>query len=173
MKEYKGRLIAHQVRIGIVVARFNEFVTKSLLNGALEGFERFGVPSSNIILVWVPGSCEIPLAAKQLALSGRVDAIVCLGAIIRGATPHFDYVASQAATGIGQISLETNLPVIFGVLTTDTTEQAIERSGSKAGNKGFEAAQSAIEMIDLLRQLKSEPTPLPYAASLSTTLNSR
>lgn len=166
MKEYKGRLIAHQIRIGIVVAHFNELVTKSLLNGALEGLQRYGVPDSNITVAWVPGSYEIPLAAKQLALTGQVDAIICLGAVIRGATAHFDYVAGQASSGIAHVSLETNLPVIFGVLTTDTIEQAIERAGTKAGNKGFEAVQAAIEMVDLLRQIKGESAPLSYATHI-------
>lgn len=154
MKEYKGRLIASKIRIGIVIARFNELITKSLLEGALEGLERFGVPQSNIIIAWVPGSFEIPLIAKQLAQSGQVDAIICLGTIIRGATAHFDYVANQTASGITQVGLQTNLPVIFGVLTTETIEQAIERAGTKAGNKGFEAVQTAIEMVDVLQQLR-------------------
>ncbi len=167
MKEYKGRLIAHQIRIGIVVAHFNELVTKSLLNGALEGLQRYGIPESHITVAWVPGSYEIPLVAKQLALTGQVDAVVCLGAVIRGATAHFDYVAGQTASGIAHVSLETNLPIIFGVLTTDTIEQAIERAGTKAGNKGFEAVQAAIEMIDLLRQIKGENTSLSYATRYS------
>lgn len=152
MKEYRGRLIAHQMRIGIVVARFNELVTKNLLAGALEGLERYGVSKDNILVVWVPGSFEIPLIAKQMALGGGVDAVVCLGAIIRGATAHFDHVANQTSSGIAQVALDTNLPVIFGVLTTDTMEQALERAGVKGGNKGFEAVQTAIEMIDLLHQ---------------------
>lgn len=168
MKEYKGRLIAPKARIGIVVARFNELVTRSLLNGALEGLERFGIPQNNITIVWVPGSFEIPLAAKQLAKTGQVDAIICLGAIIRGATAHFDYVASQSASGLTHVSLETHLPIIFGILTTDTIEQAIERAGTKAGNKGFEAVQTAIEMIDLLHQINSEmPTSLAYTSSIA------
>jgi 6,7-dimethyl-8-ribityllumazine synthase len=167
MKEFKGRLIAHQVRIGIVVARFNELVTKSLLTGALEGLERYGVPEKNITVAWVPGSYEIPLVAKQLALTGQVDAIICLGAIIRGATAHFEYVASQTSSGIAHVSLDTHLPLIFGILTTDTIEQAIERAGTKAGNKGFEAVQSAIEMVDLLRQIKGESPPLSYATPIA------
>lgn len=171
MKEYKGRLIASNARIGIVIARFNELITKSLLEGALEGLERFGVQQNNITLVWVPGSFEIPLAARQLAQSGQVDAVICLGAVIRGVTAHFDYVAGQTASGIANIALETKLPVIFGVLTTDTIEQAIERAGTKAGNKGFEAVQAALEMIDLLQQLKGEvPSPLSYTTSLANHL---
>jgi 6,7-dimethyl-8-ribityllumazine synthase len=153
MKEYKGRLIAPKARIGIIIARFNELVTKSLLQGALEGLERFGISPGNITIVWVPGSFEIPLAAKKLALTGQVDAIVCLGAVIRGATPHFEYVSSQVAAGIAQVGLETNIPAIFGVLTTDTIEQALERAGTKAGNKGWEAVQNALEMVDLFRQM--------------------
>ncbi len=156
MKEYKGRFIAPKARIGIVVARFNELVTKSLLNGALEAFERFGIPQNNITLAWAPGSFEIPLIAKQLAQTGQLDAIICLGAVIRGATAHFDYVASQVASGIASVSLETQIPIIFGILTTDTIEQAIERSGTKAGNKGLDAAQTALEMVDLLQQIKSD-----------------
>ncbi len=165
MKEYKGRLIASQsTRFGIVVARFNELITKSLLSGALEMFERYRIPNHNITIAWVPGSFEIPLVAKQMAISEQFDAILCLGAIIRGATAHFDYVASQTSSSIAHLSLEFNLPVIFGVLTTDTIEQALERAGTKAGNKGSEAAQAAIEMIDLLQQMKdtiSTSTPLP------------
>jgi 6,7-dimethyl-8-ribityllumazine synthase len=168
MKEYKGRLIASKTRIGIVIARFNELITKSLLEGAIEGLERFGVPQSNITIAWVPGSFEIPLVAKQLAQSGQVDAVICLGAIIRGATAHFDYVAGQTASGIANIALEANLPVIFGILTTDTIEQAVERAGTKAGNKGFEAVQAALEMVDLLQQLKGEvPSPVSYTTSLA------
>jgi 6,7-dimethyl-8-ribityllumazine synthase len=155
MKEYKGRLIASKARIGIVVARFNELVTNSLLNGALEALERFGISKNNITIAWVPGAFEIPLVAKQLAQTGQLDAIVCVGAVIRGATAHFEYIASQAASGIANVSLETQIPIIFGILTTDTVEQAIERAGTKAGNKGFDAAQTALEMVDLLQQIKS------------------
>lgn len=171
MKEYKGRLHAPKARIGIVVARFNELITKSLLSGALEGLERFGIPQNNITLVWVPGAFEVPLAAKQLAKTGQVDAIICLGAVIRGATPHFEYVAGQAAAGVAQVSLETNLPVIFGVLTTDTIEQAVERAGTKAGNKGFEAVQTAIEMVDLLQQMKGEEATTPLAYTLTNSVS--
>ena len=167
MKEYKGRLIASKARIGIVIARFNDLITKSLLDGALEGLERFGVPQSNITIAWVPGAFEIPLVAKQLAKTGQVDAIICLGAVIRGATPHFDYVAGQAASGISHVSLETEIPLIFGVLTTDTIEQAFERAGTKAGNKGFEAVQTAIEMIDLLQQIKAGTPASMACASIS------
>lgn len=171
MKEYKGHLTVQHARFGIVVARFNELITRSLLNGSLEGLERFGVPKNAVTVAWVPGCFEIPLAAKQLATTKQFDAIICLGAVIRGATPHFDYVAAQAASGIAQIGLEANLPVIFGVLTTDTIEQAIERAGTKAGNKGFEAVQCAIEMIDLMRQLKEEgpSSAQTYATPLSAS----
>jgi len=153
MKEYKGRLIASNIRVGIVVARFNELITKSLLEGALDTFDRFGVEEDNVTIAWVPGSFEIPLIAKQLAETKQFDAILCLGAVIKGATAHFDYVCSQTASGIARLALESNLPIIFAVLTTDTIEQAMERAGTKAGNKGSEYAQSAIEMIDLMRQL--------------------
>lgn len=153
MLEYQGKLIAGQAQFAIVVSRFNEMITKNLLDGALNALKRFGVEDSSITAVWVPGSFEIPLAAKQMAASGKYDAVICLGAVIRGATAHFDYVCSQVASGVSQTCLKTNIPVIFGVLTTDTIEQAIERAGTKAGNKGFEAALSAIEMVDLMKQL--------------------
>jgi 6,7-dimethyl-8-ribityllumazine synthase len=153
MKETKGLLRYSQGSIAIVVARFNELITKSLLEGALDFLERSGMPSDQIHVVWVPGAFEIPLIAKQLAASKQFDAIICLGAIIRGATAHFDYVAGQAAAGVAKIALESDLPVIFGVLTTDTIEQAIERAGTKAGNKGSEAAAAALEMMNLIDQL--------------------
>lgn len=156
MKEYKGKLQAKNVKIGIVVARFNEMITRQLLQGALDALDRFDVPTDSITVTWVPGAYEIPLAAKYMALSGSYDAIICLGAVIRGATPHFDYVAGEAASGIARVSSETNLPVIFGVLTTDTIEQALERAGTKCGNKGYDAALTAIEMIDLIRQLRTQ-----------------
>ena len=154
MHIYKGRLIASNIKIGIVIARFNELITKSLLEGALDGLDRFGVEKENITVAWTPGSFEIPLVAKQLAKTGQFDAIICLGAVIKGATAHFDLVAGQAAAGIAQVALETNLPIIFEVLATDTIEQAIERAGTKCGNKGFEAVQAALEMVDLFRQLR-------------------
>lgn len=157
MKEFKGRLVAHQMKIGIVISKFNEMVGKSLLEGALDALSRFGIPTDQIAVAWTPGAFEIPLIAKQMALSGNYDGIICLGAVIRGATPHFEYVASQATSGIAQIGLEFNLPVLYAVLTTNTIEEAIERAGTKAGNKGYDAALAAIEMIDLMRQLK---TPL-------------
>ncbi len=142
-------------RFGIVVSRFNVFVTQRLLEGALDVLRRHNVAEEDISVVWVPGAFEIPLVAKKLARSGRFDAIICLGAIIRGATPHFEYVAAEASKGIAQVMLETEVPVIFGILTTDTIEQAIERAGSKAGNKGAEAAYTAIEIANLLKKVAS------------------
>ncbi|MFS8530591.1 6,7-dimethyl-8-ribityllumazine synthase [Sphaerobacter thermophilus] len=153
MRTIEGMLTGRGLRIGIVVARFNEFVTSKLMEGALDALVRHEVDPDAIDVLWVPGSFEIPLAAKRMADSGRYDAVVCLGAVIRGATPHFDYVASEVAKGVANVSLATGVPVIFGVLTTDTIEQAIERAGTKAGNKGFDAAVTAIEMANALRQL--------------------
>jgi 6,7-dimethyl-8-ribityllumazine synthase len=141
-------------RFGIVVSRFNEFVSKELLGGALECLRRHGASDEAVTVVWVPGSYDIPLATKHLAENGKVDAVICLGAVIRGATSHFDYVAAEAAKGIAQIGLATGVPTIFGVLTTDSIEQAIERAGTKAGNKGFDAALAAIEMANLSAQLR-------------------
>lgn len=139
--------------IGIVAARFNRFITDQLVAGAVDALRRHGVADEAIEVVWVPGSFEIPLVAKCLAESGRFDAIICLGAVIRGATPHFEYVAAEAAKGVSTVSLTTGIPVIFGILTTDTVEQAIERAGSKAGNKGADAALAAIEMANLIRRI--------------------
>ncbi len=160
----EGHLSAAGRRFGIVASRFNDFIVKALLDGALDAVRRHGGDLASVDLVWVPGSYEIPLAAKRLALSGRYDAIVCLGAVIRGATAHFDYVAGGASSGISSVALEADLPVIFGVITTETIEQAIERAGTKAGNKGFEAAATAIEMASLMQQLESR-TSLPDDAS--------
>lgn len=153
MKEFRGKLSGEGLSIAIVVARFNEMITKSLLAGAQEELQQYGVEDDMIATVWVPGAFEIAPVAKKLALSGEYDAIVCLGAVIRGATPHFDYVAGQAASGIAQVSMETSVPTIFGVLTTETIEQAIERSGTKAGNKGADAAKAAVEMVNLYKLL--------------------
>jgi 6,7-dimethyl-8-ribityllumazine synthase len=153
MPTYEGRLDAKGLRIALLASRFNETITKSLLEGALSALRRHGLDDASITVAWVPGAFELPMAAKRLADSGEFDAIVCLGAVIRGATSHYDYVCSQAASGIARVSLDTGVPVIFGVLTTETIEQAIERSGTKAGNKGFDSAVAAIEMADLLRQL--------------------
>ncbi len=149
----EGNLSAAGRSFGVVASRFNDFIVRQLLDGTLDALARHGGDPGTVDVVWVPGSYEIPLAAKQLALSGRYDAVVCLGVVIRGATSHFDYVAGGAASGISAVALEANLPVIFGVLTTDTIEQAIERAGTKAGNKGFEAAATAIEMASIMEQL--------------------
>ncbi len=149
----EGNLTATGRSFGVVAARFNEFVVKPMLDGALNAIERHGGDLEAVDVAWVPGSYEIPLAAKKMALSGRYDAMICLGAVIRGSTAHFDYVAGGATNGIAKVSLETNLPVIFGVITTETIEQAIERAGTKMGNKGFEAAVTAIEMADLMARL--------------------
>jgi 6,7-dimethyl-8-ribityllumazine synthase len=153
MKIHEGNLLARELRFGIVVSRFNDFICDRLLGGALDALKRSGAEDDNIDVFKVPGAFEIPLAAKKVAGSDRYDAVICLGAVIRGATPHFDYVANEVSKGIAAVSLETNVPVTFGVLTTDTIEQAIERAGSKAGNKGWDAAMAAIEMANLLKKL--------------------
>lgn len=149
----EGMLTGRDRRFGIVIGRFNEFIGGKLLEGALDALRRNEVVAKDISTVWCPGAFEIPLLAKKIAQSGRFDAVICLGAVIRGSTPHFDYVAGEAAKGIAQVSLETGVPIAFGVLTTDTIEQAIERAGTKAGNKGFEAAMTAIEMADLIQHI--------------------
>ncbi|HUQ38557.1 MAG TPA: 6,7-dimethyl-8-ribityllumazine synthase [Acidimicrobiales bacterium] len=153
MTSYSGNLRGDGMRFGIVCGRFNDLITERLLTGARDGLTRHGVDDASVIETWVPGAFEIPLAAQRLAASGDVDAVICLGAVIRGATSHYDLVAGQCAEGIQRVQLDTGIPVIFGVLTTDSIEQAIERAGTKAGNKGYEAAVTAIEMVDLLRQL--------------------
>jgi 6,7-dimethyl-8-ribityllumazine synthase len=150
----EGNLAAEGRSFGIVASRFNDFIVKALLDGALDAISRHGGDTGAVEVAWVPGSYEIPVAAREMALSGRHDAVICLGAVIRGATAHFDYVAGGAATGISSIALETGIPVIFGVITTETIEQAIERAGTKMGNKGFEAAVSAIEMSNLMPKLR-------------------
>jgi len=154
MKVFKGQFDGKGIRIGIVVGKFNELITQSLLTGALDGLARFGVAEENIAVAWVPGAFEIALITKQMALSNQYDALICLGAVIKGATPHFDFVAGQAASGIAQIGLEFNIPTVFGVLTTNTIEEAIERAGTKAGNKGFDAAMTAVEMVNLIKNLQ-------------------
>lgn len=154
MKTFEGKLVAQNIKIGIVVARFNEFITSKLLSGALDTLQRENVSANDIEIAWVPGAFEIPLIASQMAKSKKYDAIVCLGAVIRGSTSHYDYVCNEVSKGIAQISLTNDIPVMFGVLTTDTIEQAIERAGTKAGNKGSECAQGAIEMVNLIRTLK-------------------
>jgi 6,7-dimethyl-8-ribityllumazine synthase len=153
MRTYEGNLIAQGLKFGIVAGRFNEFIGGKLIAGALDALKRHGVEQEDMELVWVPGAFEIPLVAKKMTKSLKYDAVICLGAVIRGSTPHFDYVASEVSKGIAQVSLESEIPVIFGVLTTDTIEQAIERAGTKAGNKGYDAAVTAIEMANLLKQL--------------------
>lgn len=152
MKIYEGNLIAEGLKFGIVVGRFNEFIGGKLLSGAIDGLKRHGVDEANIEISWVPGAFEIPLVAKKMAGSRKYDGVICLGAVIRGSTPHFDYVSSEVTKGVAHVSLDTEVPVIFGVLTTDTIEQAIERAGTKAGNKGYDAAVTAIEMANLLKQ---------------------
>ncbi len=152
-KIIQGDLSGKGVKIGIVAARFNDFITSRLVDGALDGLQRHGVAEADIEIVRVPGAYEIPLAAKMLAQSKRFNAIICLGAVIRGATPHFEYVSAEVSKGVASVSMETGLPVIFGVLTTDTIEQAIERAGAKSGNKGWDAALSAIEMANVTKQL--------------------
>jgi len=154
VRVFEGNLMGQGLKVGIVVSRFNEFITSKLVSGALDALKRHGVAEEDVDLAYVPGAFEIPFAAKQLASSNRYDAVVALGAVIRGATPHFDYVAGEVAKGIANLSLHAEVPVIFGVLTTDTIEQAIERAGTKAGNKGWDSAVSAIEMANLVRAMK-------------------
>ena len=152
-KTYQGNLIGTGLKIGIVVSRFNEFITSKLLGGALDALTRHGVSDEDVDVAWTPGSFEIPITADKMASSGKYDAVVCLGAVIRGATPHFDYIAAEASKGIASVGLKTGLPVIFGVITTDSIEQAIERAGTKAGNKGADAAETAIELANLFSML--------------------
>ncbi|MBO8177346.1 MAG: 6,7-dimethyl-8-ribityllumazine synthase [Bacillus sp. (in: Bacteria)] len=149
----EGHLVGTGVKVAIVVSRFNEFITSKLLSGAEDALKRHGVNKEDVTIVWVPGAFEIPLAAKKLAESQKYDAVITLGTVIRGATPHFDYVSNEVAKGVANVALQSGVPVIFGVLTTDTIEQAIERAGTKAGNKGWEAAVNAIEMANLYREL--------------------
>ncbi len=153
MKIFEGKLISDGLKFGIVVGRFNEFIGSKLLSGALDALKRHDVNEEDIDIAWVPGAFEIPLVAKKMAQTKKYDAVICLGAVIRGATPHFDYVSNEVTKGIANVSLSTELPVIFGILTTDTIEQAIERAGTKAGNKGYDAAITAIEMANLLKEI--------------------
>ncbi|MGB5619457.1 MAG: 6,7-dimethyl-8-ribityllumazine synthase [Desulfobacterales bacterium] len=150
VKILEGQLIAKGKRFGIVVSRFNDFITEKLLGGALDALTRTGAKENDIQIIKVPGAFEIPLAAKKAAQTGRYDAVICLGAVIRGATPHFDYVCAEVSKGVAQVGLDFGLPIIFGVLTTDTVEQAIDRAGTKSGNKGWQAAMSAVEMANLM-----------------------
>lgn len=153
-KEYSGKLLAKNKKFGIVVSRFNEFITRKLLEGALDTFIRHDCDEGNIEVAWVPGSFEIPYAAKKMAVSGKYDAVICLGTLIRGDTPHFEYIASEVAKGIAHVGLSTDVPTIFGIVTADNLQQAIERAGTKAGNMGRDAALSAIEMVNLFVQMK-------------------
>jgi len=149
----EGKISAEGYRFGLVVSRFNDFISSKLVEGAVDALKRHGATEEQLLLVKVPGAFEIPLAAKKLAESGKVDAVICLGAVIRGSTPHFDYVAAEVSKGIALVSLDTKVPVAFGVLTTDNLEQAIERAGTKSGNKGWDAALAAMEMVNLFKQL--------------------
>ena len=149
----EGKISAEGYRFGLVVSRFNDFISSKLVEGAVDALKRHGATEEQLLLVKVPGAFEIPLTAKKLAESGKVDAVICLGAVIRGSTPHFDYVAAEVSKGIAVVSLETKVPVAFGVLTTDNLEQAIERAGTKSGNKGWDAAVAAMEMVNLFKQL--------------------
>ena len=154
MRTLEGKLVSENgIKVGIVAARFNEFITSKLVGGALDGLKRENVKDEDIDVAWVPGAFEIPLIASKMAKSRKYDAIICVGAVIRGSTSHYDYVCSEVSKGIAQVSLANDLPVMFGVLITDTIEQAIERAGTKAGNKGFECAQGAIEMVNLIREI--------------------
>ncbi len=153
MKTIEGKLNAKNLKFGIVVGRFNEFISSKLLSGAIDALKRHDAEDENIEVAWTPGSFEIPLIAKKMAKSKKFNSVICLGAVIRGATPHFDYVANEVSKGIGNAMLETEVPIIYGILTTDNIEQAIERAGSKSGNKGFDAAMAAIEMANLIKNL--------------------
>lgn len=155
MKIYEGKLVAENPRIGIVCARFNEFIVSKLLGGALDGLKRHNVNEDNIEVAWCPGAFEIPLVAGRMAKSGKYDAVICLGAVIRGNTSHYDYVCAEVSKGIATVSLNSDVPVMFGILTTDNIEQAIERAGTKAGNKGYDCAVGAIEMINLLHEIEA------------------
>jgi 6,7-dimethyl-8-ribityllumazine synthase len=153
MNVFEGQLIAKDLKIGIVIARFNEFIGSKLLSGAIDGLKRHGMSEEDIAIAWVPGAYEIPLVAQKMATSGKYDAIITLGAVIKGATLHYELVCSEVTKGVATASMNTGLPIIFGVLTTDSIEQAIERAGTKSGNKGYEAAVSAIEMANLLKEM--------------------
>lgn len=157
MNIFEGKLVDSRkdIKIGIVVARFNEFITSKLLGGALDGLKRHNVSEDNIDVAWVPGAFEIPLIASKMAKSGKYDAVICVGAVIRGNTSHYDYVCNEVSKGIASVSLETGVPVLFGVLTTENIEQAIERAGTKAGNKGYDCALSAIEMVNLIKEFEA------------------
>lgn len=153
MKIYEGKLVAKDITVGIVAARFNEFIVSKLLGGALDGLKRHDIVEEDIEIAWVPGAFEIPLIAAKMAGSGKYDAVICLGAVIRGSTSHYDYVCSEVSKGVAAVALNSGIPVIFGVLTTDTIEQAIERAGTKAGNKGYDSALAAVETVNLIREM--------------------
>lgn len=153
MNVFEGKVVSESIKIGIVVSRFNEFITSKLLGGAVDGLKRHNVSEDDIDVAWVPGAFEIPLIAKKMAESGKYDAVICLGAVIRGATSHYDYVCNEVSKGIASVSLSAGIPVMFGVVTTDNIEQAIERAGTKAGNKGYDCALGAIEMVNLIREI--------------------
>lgn len=155
MKTLEGKLVASGIRVGVVAARFNEFITSKLLSGAMDGLVRHDVREEDVHVAWVPGAFEIPLIASKMAKSGKYDAIICLGAVIRGSTSHYGYVCSEVSKGIAAVGLGSGIPVLFGVLTTENIEQAIERAGTKAGNKGYDCALSAIEMVNLIRQIEA------------------
>ncbi len=153
MKFYEGNLLGQGLKFGLIAGRFNEFITNKLLSGALDSLSRHGVLEQDIEVAWVPGAFEIPLVASRMASTMKYDAVICLGAVIRGATPHFDYVASEVTKGVAKVGLDSGVPTIFGVITSDTIEQAIERAGTKAGNKGWDAAVTAIEMANLIKNM--------------------
>ena len=155
MKIYEGKLVSEGIKVGVVCARFNDFLVSKLLSGCEDGLLRRGVRGEDISVAWVPGAFEIPLVAKKMAESGKFDAVIALGAVIRGSTSHYDYVCAEVSKGVAQAALGSGVPVMFGILTTDTIEQAVERAGTKAGNKGAECAQGAIEMVNLLRAMKA------------------
>ena len=152
MKVYEGKVIGSGIKVGLVASRFNEFIVSKLVSGAIDGLVRHGVDDDNISLMWVPGAFEIPVMAKKMAESGKFDAVICLGAVIRGATSHYDYVCNEVSNGVAQVGLATGVPVLFGVVTTENIEQAIERAGTKSGNKGYDCALSAIEMVNLIKE---------------------
>lgn len=153
MKIYEGKLVSEKIKVGIIVTRFNEFITSKLLDGTKDGLLRHEVNENDIEIAWVPGAFEVPLIASKMAKSNKYDAIICLGAVIRGSTSHYDYVCNEVTKGIASVSLKSDIPIMFGILTTDTIEQAIERAGTKAGNKGYECAVGAIEMVNLIRNI--------------------
>lgn len=154
MTVFEGKLVSENIKVGIVASRFNEFITSKLIGGAMDGLLRHNVREQDVDIAWVPGAFEAPLAAQKMAQSGRYDAVICLGAVIRGSTSHYDYVCNEVSKGIAAVGLDSGIPVLFGVLTTENIEQAIERAGTKAGNKGYDCALSAIEMVNLIREIE-------------------